>query len=37
MNDKPVVELGLGTLAFAAGVSLVLWWVGYLVVRWIVT
>ena len=37
MNDTPVVELGLGALAFVAGVSLVLWWVGYLVVRWIVT
>ena len=37
MNDKPVIELGLGTLGLAVGISLVLWWVGYLVVRWVVS
>jgi len=37
VNDKPGMELGLGTLAFAAGISLVLWWGIYLVVRWVVT
>jgi len=34
-EQRPGVELGLGTLGLAVGVSLVLWWVGYLIVRWI--
>ena len=37
MNDKPVLELGLGALGVMAGVGVVLWWVGYLVVRWVVS
>ena len=37
MNDKPVIELGLGVLGACVGVSLVLWWIGYLVVRWVVS
>lgn len=35
--DLDHVGFGLGTLTVCVGVSLVLWWVGYLTFRWIVT
>ena len=34
--DAPYGELGLGVLSACVGVSLVLWWGVYLIVRWVV-
>ena len=34
--DSPYGELGLGVLGVCVGVSLVLWWGVYLIVRWVV-
>ena len=33
-NERPVMELGLGTLALAVGISAVIWWGLVLLVRW---
>ena len=34
-EQRPGVEFGLGTLGVAVGISVVLWWGVYLIVRWI--
>ena len=37
IDERPGMTIGLGTLGCAVGVGLVLWWVGYLAVRWVLT
>jgi len=37
MNERPGMELGLGTLAVACAIGLGLWWLIYLAIRWVVT